>query len=50
VREEFYIRSFYESLEDIEEILRTYTEYFNKFRQHMGFHRLTPHRRLKALK
>jgi hypothetical protein len=49
MREEFYIRSFYKSLEDIEEILRTYTEYFNKFRQHMGFHALTTYEKLKGL-
>jgi transposase InsO family protein len=43
VGEEFHSRHFYESLEDMEEGLRTYVEYYNKFRPHMGLHGLTPY-------
>jgi len=43
VEEEFYSRHFYKSLEDMEEGLRTYVEYYNKFRPHMGLHGLTPY-------
>jgi hypothetical protein len=43
------IAHFYESLEDIEEGLRTYVEYYNKFRPHMGLHGLTPYEKLKGL-
>jgi hypothetical protein len=49
VGEEFYSRHFYESLEDMEEGLRTYVEYYNKFRPHMGLHGLTPYEKLKGL-
>jgi hypothetical protein len=43
------IAHFYESLEDMEEGLRTYVEYYNKFRAHMGLHGLTPYEKLKGL-
>jgi len=49
VGEEFYSRHFYESLEDMEEGLRTYVGYHNKFRPHMGLHALTPYEKLKGL-
>jgi len=43
------IAHFYESLEDMEDGLRTYIEYYNKFRPHMGLHGLTPYEKLKGL-
>jgi len=49
VGEEFYSRHFYESLENMEEGLRTYVEYYNKFRPHMCLHGLTPYEKLKGL-
>jgi len=33
----------------MEEGLRTYVEYYNKFRPHMGLHGLTPYEKLKGL-
>jgi len=33
----------------MEEGLRTYVEYYNKFRSHMGLHGLTPYEKLKGL-
>jgi hypothetical protein len=34
-------------LEDMEEGLRTYVEYYNKFIPHIGLHGLTPYEKLK---
>gem|GEM_PF-6396597 len=36
-------------MEDMEEGLRIYVEYYNKFRPHMGLHGLTPYEKLKGL-
>ena len=33
----------------MEKGLRTYVEYYNKFRPHMGLHGLTPYEKLKGL-
>ncbi|MCI4462642.1 MAG: hypothetical protein JHC30_00510 [Caldisericum sp.] len=33
----------------MEEGLRTYVEYYNKFRPHMGLHGLAPYEKLKGL-
>jgi hypothetical protein len=49
VGEEFHSRHFYESLGDMEEGLRTYVEYYNKFRPHMDLHGLTPYEKLEGL-
>ena len=43
------IVSFYSSLEDMEEGLRKYVEYYNKFRPHMDLHGFTPYEKLKGL-
>jgi len=47
--EKFYSRNFYSRIKDMEESLRTYGEYYNKFKQHMGLHGLTPYEKLKEL-
>jgi len=49
VGEEFYSRHFYKRMEDMEEGLRIYVEYYNKFRPHMDLHGLTPYEKLKGL-
>lgn len=47
--EEFYSRHFYKRMEDMEEGLRIYVKYYNKFRPHMDLHGLTPYEKLKGL-
>ncbi|HXK70883.1 MAG TPA: integrase core domain-containing protein [Caldisericia bacterium] len=50
VGEEFYKRNFYFSLEEMEEGLKKYVDYYNKCRPHMGLNGLTPYEKLKELK
>jgi transposase InsO family protein len=47
VDEEFYYRNFFLTVEDMQEGLNKYIEYYNSMRSHKGINGLTPEKRLK---
>jgi hypothetical protein len=47
VDEEFYYRNFFLTIEDMQEGLNRYIEYYNPMRSHMGINGLTPEERPK---